>query len=131
MIPGGHSRQDRGGGPELDPAALRALSDLIGDDPEALDELLEEFIVSAPDRLAELRCGVETGNRELTARAAHTLKANGGTFGAVELAGRCRELEVAARSTAAPLDLGQVAAIEDEWRRVRGNLRALSSGTGA
>ena len=107
------------------------MSDLLGHDPEAFDELLDEFIVSAPDRLAELRSGVETGDRELTARAAHTLKANGGTFGAVELAGRCRELEAAARSTAAPLDLGQVVAIEDEWSRVRANLQALCSGPGA
>ena len=131
MIPSGPSPRDAGGDPHLDPAALRALSDLIGDDPEARDELLGEFMASAPDRLAELRRGVEIGDRELAARAAHTLKANGGTFGAVELADRCRELEVAARSPAAPLRLGQVAAIEDAWRRVRDDLQALTTGTGA
>ena len=39
----------------LDPDALRALSELLGGDREALAELVDAFLDEAPERLAELR----------------------------------------------------------------------------
>ncbi len=70
----------------LDPHALAALSDLVGDDPEAITEIVEAFLEDAPDRLAEIRTGLAGDDLELVRRAAHTLKANGLTFGAQEFA---------------------------------------------
>ena len=42
----------------LDPHALAALADLVGDDPEAITEIVEAFLEDAPDRLAEIRTGL-------------------------------------------------------------------------
>ena len=74
----------------LDPHALAALADLVGDDPEAITEIVEAFLEDAPDRLAEIRTGLAGDDLELVRRAAHTLKANGLTFGALEFATACR-----------------------------------------
>jgi HPt (histidine-containing phosphotransfer) domain-containing protein len=112
----------------LDAGALATLRDMLGDDDEALAEVVGEFLDSAPQRLAELRSGVVSGDLELAARAAHTLKANAATFGAAGLAGRCRDLEARARTGAEPIDPGQVDAIDAEWSRVQPALRALGSG---
>jgi HPt (histidine-containing phosphotransfer) domain-containing protein len=82
----------------LDPVAVRALYGLLGGDREALVELVDSFLNEAPQRLAELRRGADQGDAGLVGRAAHTLKFNGSTFGAVELASLCRRLELAARA---------------------------------
>jgi HPt (histidine-containing phosphotransfer) domain-containing protein len=81
----------------LDADAVRALYELLGTDRVALAEIVDAFLDEAPTRLAELRRGVEQNDSALAGRAAHTLKSNGGTFGAVELVSLCRRLEVAAR----------------------------------
>src|SRR5881397_2672100 len=81
----------------LDAAAVRSLIELVGDDHEALAEIVEAFIEEAPQRLAELHEGLAAGDAVLVGRAAHTLKANGHTFGALRLAELCQEIETAAR----------------------------------
>jgi len=115
----------------LDAGALDALRDLLGDDADAFAEVVGEFLDSAPQRLTELRTGVTSGDTELAARAAHTLKANGATFGAVGLAERCRELEALARSAPASIELDRVDAIDTEWVLVSGQLRSLVPGSAA
>ena len=72
----------------LDPHAIDVLSDLVGSDPEAITEIVEAFLEDAPDRLAEIRTGLASGDAELVRRAAHTLKANGLTFGSASVRGR-------------------------------------------
>jgi HPt (histidine-containing phosphotransfer) domain-containing protein len=105
----------------LDPDAVAALCDLLDGDEEALAELAQAMLDEAPHRLAELH-----GDAPGAARAAHTLKSNALTFGAVELAGRCRALEAAARRDEADGEL--VAGIEEEWPRVRAAIAALAGG---
>jgi HPt (histidine-containing phosphotransfer) domain-containing protein len=78
----------------LDPKAGRALEELLGGDREALADLVDGFVDEAPARLAELRRGADPGDPALAGLAAHTLKSNGLTFGAVELASLCRRLEL-------------------------------------
>src|SRR5688500_9924223 len=82
----------------LDADAVGALYELLGEDDEALEEIVAAFPEEAPTRLAELRRGVDQNDSTLAGRAAHTLKSNGGTFGAAELVSLCRRLEVAARA---------------------------------
>ena len=109
----------------LDSEAIRSLNDLVGDDPEMIAELVDAFLEEAPIRLGELQTGVREADPVLAGRAAHTLKSNGYTFGAVALGDLCRELETAARdgdlSGAAPL----VEQVEAEWMRVRPALDSL------
>jgi HPt (histidine-containing phosphotransfer) domain-containing protein len=109
----------------LDPGAVRALSELLGGDREALAEIVDAFVDEAPKRLAELRRGADEGDAALAGRAAHTLKANGLTFGAVELASLCRRLEVAARDDDLAGSRDLIDRVDVQWALVRSELAAL------
>jgi HPt (histidine-containing phosphotransfer) domain-containing protein len=108
----------------LDPGAARALSEMLGGDREAVTELVDTFLDDAPKRLAELR----QGDAALAGRAAHTLKSNALTFGAIDLASLCRRLEEAARAGALHGQRDTIGQVEAEWPRVRDALVALRDG---
>ena len=105
----------------LDPGAVAALCGLLDGDDEALAELVGEMLDEAPQRLADLR-----GDPATAGRAAHTLKSNALTFGALDFAALCRQLEAAAREGAP--DGEAIERIEREWPRVRRALLALAAG---
>ena len=113
----------------LDGEAIRSLNDLVGDDPELLTELVDAFLDEAPLRLDELRAGVENDDPVLAGRAAHALKSNGLTFGALALGGLCQELESQARNGQLDAAAPVVARIDAEWSRVRPAIDALRAGT--
>jgi HPt (histidine-containing phosphotransfer) domain-containing protein len=104
---------------------VRALSELLGGDPEALAEIVDAFVDEAPQRLAELRRGADEGDAVLAGRAAHTLKANGLTFGAVELASLCRRLELAARDGELADSRDLIDRVDAQWALVLEELTAL------
>lgn len=109
----------------LDDASLRALADLVGNDSTLVGELVDVFLDEGPVRLAELSSGLESGDAVLLGRAAHTLKSNALTFGALELAELCRRLELTARSG----DLGEAGPLVErvglEWKLVEPLLEQL------
>ena len=111
----------------LDPHAIAALSDLVGSDPEAITEIVDAFLEDAPDRLAEIRTGLASGDADLVRRAAHTLKANGLTFGAQAFAAACAELEQVSRL--GTLDGATVLAgeIERTWSEARPAIETLGA----
>jgi HPt (histidine-containing phosphotransfer) domain-containing protein len=109
----------------LDADAVRALYELLGDDREALAEVVDAFLDEAPKRLAELRRGVDGHDSALAGRAAHTLKSNGGTFGAVELVSLCRRLEEAARANDLAGSADLLDAVDVQWTLVSKELTAL------
>ena len=112
-------------GNALDGAALRELRESVGDDPEFFAELVGDFLADAPGQLEALREAATSGDSDSARRAAHTLKGNGRTFGAGDLASVCQEAE----SAAAAGDLDAVSArlddIDREWDRARTELLAL------
>jgi len=116
--------QGRSGG-GLDPDTVQSLRDLVGADPDALGEIVDAFLEEGPQRLGELDGGLAAGDLVLVGRAAHTLKANAGTFGAGDLEEACRTLEAAAR--AGTLNDGRqlVDAVRAAWLDVEPELRAL------
>ncbi len=83
---------------ERDPAAIDqgTLDDLehaIGDDHAFLREVVEAWLEEAPRLIAVIREGIASGDVESTNRAAHTLKSNSATVGALGLSAMARELE--------------------------------------
>jgi HPt (histidine-containing phosphotransfer) domain-containing protein len=112
----------------VDPGAVRALYDLLGEDREALAELVDAFADEAPARLADLRRGAAEGDAPLAARAAHTLKSNASTFGAGELASLCRRLEAAARADELTGSAELIDRVDAELAVVRRELAALRDG---
>ena len=68
-------------------------------------ELVDTFVEEAPQMLAEMRSAHADAAAERFRRAAHSLKSNSSTFGAVRLAELARTLELGGLPEgAAPLD---------------------------
>jgi signal transduction histidine kinase/CheY-like chemotaxis protein/HPt (histidine-containing phosphotransfer) domain-containing protein len=107
----------------LDPVALDALRELVGEDPEALSGLVADFLAETPTLVATLRAAVAADEGSSASQAAHTLKSLGATFGATAMARLCQDAEVHAGP---PAGLGPlVAEIEAEHERVVAALRVL------
>ena len=104
--------------PTLDPATFAELEAAAGAD--FARELIGTFLEEAPLMLAELRSTLASGNADAFRRAAHSLKSNSQTFGALALGALARELELKGLSGAAPLAL-----IEQEYARAAAALTAL------
>jgi HPt (histidine-containing phosphotransfer) domain-containing protein len=91
-------------------------------------ELVDTFLAEAPGMLAELRRAHADGNADRFRRAAHSLKSNANTFGAVRLAARAREFELNGLGAEPPRDDDKLSMLEDEFARVAAALKALRDG---
>jgi HPt (histidine-containing phosphotransfer) domain-containing protein len=110
----------------IDLAVYRELQDAAG--AEFVAELVDTFLEQAPGMVAELRSASADADADRFRRAAHSLKSNSLTFGAMTLGALARELEVAGFGAAAGLDDARVDAIEAEYRGVAAELKALRHG---
>lgn len=111
----------------LDPTTVGALRDLVGNDPDMLREIVVAFLEDAPERLGEISRGLAEGDSTLVRRAAHTLKSNAMTFGALSLANACRRLEDTARDESLDDARPLAAEIEREWAVARPQLVSLAA----
>lgn len=112
----------------LDVQTLTELRDSVGGDPEFMAELIDEFLTDAPTQLEALREASRSGDAEAARRAAHTLKGNGRTFGAAELASLCQYAEAAAAAGDLDAVLARVDEVGEAWDRVRLQLVAYRDG---
>lgn len=78
---------------EIDKTALKSLMDLVGGDPEDLQEFIDDFSELAPSLAGEMRSGHTEGNWDKVRIAAHSLKSNARDLGAPELSILCETLE--------------------------------------
>jgi PAS domain S-box-containing protein len=109
----------------LDAGALGSLRDLGGD--EFLREVIDAFLADAPDQIATLRRSLAEQSTEELRRAAHTLKSNGATLGALEFAELCRTLEQRAKDGELDGAPELVDRIEQEYGRLQEALTTLRS----
>jgi CheY-like chemotaxis protein/HPt (histidine-containing phosphotransfer) domain-containing protein len=107
------------------PAFNRLRAALAKAPPGALTKLLETFYGNAPTLVAEMRRGVASGAADGVRRAAHTLKSNAASFGALELSEQCRELEAQARAGSLDGAAEKVDGIEAEYERAKRELMRL------
>jgi HPt (histidine-containing phosphotransfer) domain-containing protein len=82
----------------IDTSELRKLLDVIGGDREEFQELLDEYVATAPELIESIRAGVAGADLDKTRIAAHTLKSNSRDFGATKLAKLSEELEHACKA---------------------------------
>ncbi len=82
----------------LDQAALPNLLDMVGGDPDFVDELVDTFLADVPQQVAELRGAVAAGMAADAVRPAHTLKGTAGTIGARAVEATSRSIEEQARA---------------------------------
>ena len=86
-------------GAVLDLTVIQGLRELGGEDePNLVLELIDLYLLDAPQRIAEIRHALATGDWKLLERAAHTLKSSSANIGARGLSQLCTELEREARS---------------------------------
>lgn len=78
--------------PVIDDATFAELQATAGD--EFVAELVGTFFEEAPGMFAEMRSALAAGAADRFRRAAHSLKTNAHTFGAMTLGARARELEL-------------------------------------
>jgi len=84
------------GGARLEAPSLESLRELGGD--ALVAQVIDAFVADAPDVLATVRLSLEQGDVDKLRRAAHTLKSNSATIGAVAFSELCRELEQRAKN---------------------------------
>jgi histidine phosphotransfer protein HptB len=109
--------------PAIDSATFEALKQTTGAD--FVVELVDTFLQEAPAMLDELRRALAAQDADKFRRAAHSLKSNSNTFGALTLGAMARELELGGMAkviegSGQPLD-----ALAQEYSRVAAALTDL------
>ena len=110
----------------IDPAVYEELEDTAG--AEFVAELVDTFLEEASGMLAELRSARAGNHAERFRRAAHSLKSDSNTFGAVRLAALARELELKGLDADPTRDTVALAALEVEYTRAAAALKDLRDG---
>src|SRR5262245_29738699 len=110
----------------IDKAVYATLQETTG--TEFAAELVGTFLEEAPGMLAELRSARAENNAERFRRAAHSLKSNSNTFGAVRLASLARALELKGLDADPARDTAGLTALEDEYARAAAALKDLRRG---
>ena len=91
-----------------------------------IGELVDAFLDDAPALIAQMKSALADKNAEAFRRAAHSMKSNAATFGAMELSALAKELENLAREN--NLDVGnRVDVIETEFQQVKSELVSLKA----
>jgi len=112
--------------PVIDGATFRELQDAAG--AEFVAELVATFLEEAPGMLADLRSAREAGDGECFRRAAHSLKSNGQTFGALALGTMARELELRGLHARPAQDAAALDALDAAYAQAAAALKELSRG---
>jgi CheY-like chemotaxis protein len=104
-------------------ATLReVVSDIGGEDPEFLLELIDSYLDNSRSLIQELYTSLAQQNLNLMLHTAHTLKSSSGLVGADELSSLCRELETNLRQkNYENLDI-KISKITDEYTNVKSDL---------
>ena len=103
----------------IDPTTFAELQAAAGAD--FVKELIDTFLEEAPTMLAALHSALAARDAGAFRRAAHSLKSNSHTFGALALGALARELELKGLpADALPLD-----ALDAEYARVAAALQEL------
>jgi HPt (histidine-containing phosphotransfer) domain-containing protein len=113
--------------PTIDPDAIANLRDLNpGDNGEFLREIVGIYIEDTPKRLADLRTSLASGDASSFTRAAHTIKGSSANVGAQVLKGIAERLEITSRRDGLGGVAGQISDCEDEFERVKVELRRIA-----
>ncbi len=109
---------------KIDLSVYNALKESTGAD--FIGELVGAFFEDAPRLISQMRSALAEKNAEVLRRAAHSMKSNAATFGAMELSALAKELEGLAR--AGNLEVGErVEVIAAEFEKAKTELTALKA----
>ncbi len=80
---------------ELDMTTFEELKQISGAD--FINELVDTYLDDAPRLIREMQSALRAGDADTFRRAAHSLKSNSATFGAMRLSAQAKELEMLAK----------------------------------
>ena len=109
--------------PPIDLATFEDLQQTAG--TEFVRELIDAFLTEAPVMLAGLDRAYAARNAAEFRRAAHSLKSNSNTFGALALGALARELELGDVNAVPAAGIGSVEELRSEYARVAAALEGL------
>jgi histidine phosphotransfer protein HptB len=107
----------------IDLPTFRALQETAGAD--FTGELVGTFLEEGPAMLRELGAALAAGEAEKFRRAAHSLKSNSLTFGAMGLAGLAKDLELAGLDAVKARGSDALGPIAAEYARAAAALAGL------
>jgi CheY-like chemotaxis protein len=108
----------------LTPAALDAIRRIPGaNGPALVERVIRTYLADTPTRLDELGRQLQAGDPSAVAAAAHYLRSSAAHVGAETFAARFRALETAAHTADPDAAPRLLAAIDEEWSRVRDALQ--------
>lgn len=106
----------------LDPQKFR---EQLGSDTELMVEIIDLFLVERSRQEPEMRNALETGDFDMLARVAHTIKGSLGSLHAMRARSRAQELELAAKRKDAATCWVSLAAFEADLAELEPLLLAL------
>ena len=101
--------------------SLRQMTDAV-----FVDELVNTFLEDTPLQLRELNASLKQGDTEVFRRAAHSIKSNAATFGAVRLSDLARELEMMGKEGTLTGAAGKLEALQHAFEAAAKELRELT-----
>jgi HPt (histidine-containing phosphotransfer) domain-containing protein len=107
----------------VDLTTFKALQDSAGAD--FVKELVDTFLEDAPVMLDDLRGAMAARDADKFRRAAHSLKSNSNTFGALDLGAIARELELGGLDRVLGSGADPLARLMQEYSRVAETLKVL------
>jgi HPt (histidine-containing phosphotransfer) domain-containing protein len=110
----------------IDTAVLNGLLGSVGGDLEFLGELLATYFDDSPNQLATMHAALAAGDADQFRRAAHSLKSNSASFGAMALSGLCKSLEDLGKAGTLQGAGELLAQAEQEYGRVQAALQAAA-----
>ena len=109
---------------QIDMNTFNSLKESTGAD--YIGELIDAFLDDAPNLFAQMKSALVNQDAESFRRAAHSMKSNAATFGAMELSALAKELESLGREN--NLEIGnRLEVMEYSFRQVQSQLTALKS----
>jgi len=109
----------------IDPSAIDALRELNPEDDSFLRDLIQIYLDDAPKRIAEIEQSLADKDARRLTMAAHSLKGSSSNFGARELYAVSEQLERLGQQEALEGAPARLAALKEEFARVKTELTAL------
>ena len=109
--------------PTIDAATFEELKSTAGAD--FARELVDTFLAEAPLMIDDMRDAMKSGDAVRFRRAAHSLKSNSNTFGALALGTIARDLELSGLDAVVAAGPAPLDALAAEYSRVADALSAL------
>lgn len=94
---------------------------------EFIVELIDTFLEDSPRLIDQMRGALTSGNADTFRRAAHSLKSNSATFGAMHLSELAKELEMLGKEAKLQNAGDRLQAVDTAYSEAAGALRSLRS----